>query len=170
MNFVKKNKIIFFAFLFLFFIVNKEIYAKSYKINDMQIDAVVEENGDLQINQKIQYNFNGVYNGIYIDIPCYLDSTKYDKKRKQTSELKDSLYNGDDVLIKNVSVNNKQYVLKNNAKNGEVGVYTQENQKENLRVKVYSPSSYETKIFNVSYIIKNVAVSHTDVAEIYIIL
>ena len=42
----------------------------------MQIEATVQNNGDLQIEQTLKYAFNGEYNGIYITIP-----TKYKKSR-----------------------------------------------------------------------------------------
>ena len=88
MNILKKKRIrlvIFLLVFALFFIFNKETYAKSYSVENMQISANILENGDLQVNQKIEYKFNGAYNGIYIDVPCNLDDEKYNKARKQNT-------------------------------------------------------------------------------------
>ena len=69
-----KTKAIISLLVIIFFILitNTKVQAKSYYIDDMQIEATVQNNGDLQIEQTLKYAFNGEYNGIYITIP-----TKY---------------------------------------------------------------------------------------------
>ena len=170
MNILKKKRIRLVIFLLVFaffFIFNKETYAKSYSIENMQISANLLDNGDLQVNQKIEYKFNGAYNGIYIDIPCDLDDEKYNEARKQNTIFEDSLYNGDNVTIKSVKVDNINFNQTMNAKNGEKGVYTTETNEGILRLKVFAPSSNENKVFNISYTIENVAVVHNDIGELY---
>ncbi len=75
---IKTKAIISLLVIIFFFILitNTKVQAKSYYIDDMQIEATVQNNGDLQIEQTLKYAFNGEYNGIYITIP-----TKYKKSR-----------------------------------------------------------------------------------------
>ena len=54
-------------------------YAKSYSIESMDIQATVQENGDVNIKQSITYNFDGDYNGIYISIPYRIEDIEHDE-------------------------------------------------------------------------------------------
>ena len=67
-------------------ITNTKVQAKSYYIDDMQIEATIQENGDLQIEQTLKYVFNGEYNGIYITIP-----TKYSNNEKIISDISNDI-------------------------------------------------------------------------------
>ena len=73
MKFIKK---FFYTLLFVIvFLILMQIstQARSYSIEEMNIQATVLDNGDVNIKQSITYDFNDVYNGIYINIP-YADS------------------------------------------------------------------------------------------------
>ena len=64
---IKLLGIILFAIIILF-VSKSTVQAKSYKIENMDIQATINKNGSVSIEQEITYNFNGSYNGIYIDI------------------------------------------------------------------------------------------------------
>jgi hypothetical protein len=100
-----KNKIIIMLVFVAIIITGKatKVQAKSYYIDDMKIQATVQKNGDLEIEQTLKYNFNGEYNGIYVTIP-----TKYENKEDIASELSDSMYNAQGVKIEEVSVTDEQ--------------------------------------------------------------
>lgn len=63
---VKTKAIISLLVIILFILItNTKVQAKSYYIDDMQIEATVQDNGNLQVEQTLKYAFNGEYNGIY---------------------------------------------------------------------------------------------------------
>lgn len=175
MNKRVKILILFITILTFLLILPNIAYGKSYKIENMDIRATILENGDVEINQTLLYNFKGDYNGIYIDIPYKLDSTSYDAFRKQSTILNDSLYNNDSVIINSVSEiidsSEKTYtkVTPNSlsAHNGNTGVYTVSIESGIMQVKVYSPAQNENKTFNINYVLKNTCVKHNDIGELY---
>ena len=71
----RKNKIIIGLIFAILIIIglNNNVKAKSYTIEDMDIQATIQDNGDVSIKQNITYKFNGSYNGIYITIPYVLE-------------------------------------------------------------------------------------------------
>ena len=69
--------ILFFAMFMIIFQINT--YAKSYSIESMDIQATVQENGDVNIKQSITYNFDGDYNRIYISIPYSIEDIEHDE-------------------------------------------------------------------------------------------
>lgn len=170
-----KKKILKYIFITIIFLIGifatSEVQAKSYTIKDMDIQATILENGDVEVVQKLTYDFNGEYNGIYIDIPDSLESEEYDRFRKQTTALKDSLYNASAVQVNRVSEikgeKKQEYQRKISATNGTRGVYTLEIANGIKRIKVYSPTSNTKKTFAINFVLKNVCVKHNDIGELY---
>lgn len=99
-----KTKLIIILFLSTIFLLlsKTEVKAKSYYIDDMNIQATIQSNGDLQIEQTLKYVFNGDYNGIYITIP-----TKYKNKEDTISEISDEIYNAQGVEVQNVIISKR---------------------------------------------------------------
>ena len=130
------------------------------------IKATVLENGDLEVEQILEYSFNGDYNGIYITIP-----TKYENKEKVISEIDDNIYNAQGVVLESVAEIKNNYEINyekvNTARNGQNGVYTETKNNGEYKLKIYSPSQDENKKFKVKYSLKNVCVKHNDVGELY---
>ncbi len=156
----------------LFIIFQNKVEAKSYSIEDMDIQVTVEENGDASIKQKITYKFNGQYNGIYINVPYNLEDTEYEEVVKDY-KINENLYNGTSINVQNVySITNgieKKYTLDptNYVRNGQEGIYTEENAYGLHKIKVYSPSNNITKTFEIDYVIKDLCVKHNDIGELY---
>lgn len=163
--------LVIFLFTIIILLISKtNVQADSYKIENMDIQATINKDGSVGIEQKITYNFNGSYNGTYIDIPYNLkDTTLYKIGRK--SSIDNDFYNGDGIIINSVSVIQgnveKQFNLVNSANKGDKNVYTILKQKGIQRIKMFSPSEYEIKTFKLNYIINNLCVKHNDIGELY---
>lgn len=165
-----KAIIIIAIFLGIFACTNK-VQAKSYTIENMDIQATIQKDGTVEVSQTLTYNFNGSYNGIFIDIPYNLDDEEYDKARKQTNALNDSLYNARGVDILEVSqIHNNtpiKYEKVTSAQNATRGVYQITPNNGVYNIKIYSPSTNQRKTFNIKYNLKNICVRHNDVGELY---
>ena len=168
------KKILIIPVLFLaitaIFLGQNKVQAKSYTIEDMDIQATVENNGSVKIEQKITYNFNGSYNGIYINIPYQLEDIEAEKLVKG-NKINDDLYNGKKVTINKVStiINGAEtaFTEVKFATNGNKNVYTTTNEKGLKNIKLYSPSNDTTKTFKVDYTIDDLCVKHNDIGELY---
>lgn len=149
---------------------SKNVEAKSYNIENMDMQVTINDDGSAQIKHSLKYNFNGSYNGIYIDIPYNLEDSEYESVAGQ-NKINDELYNGDEVIVEKVveSTNGKdiQHQLVKSAVNGDKAKYTVANTDGMYRIKVYSPSNNEKKTFDLYYTIKNLCVKHNDVGELY---
>ena len=66
------KQIIFLVIFIALIILTGKVQA-SYKIENMDIQATIQENGSVNVKQSMTYRFNGEYNGIYIDIPEDVD-------------------------------------------------------------------------------------------------
>jgi len=152
------------------FIFKNEVQAKSYTIDKMDIQATIQENGDLHIIQDITYNFNGSYNGIYINVPYNLEDSEYEEVVIE-NRINDDLYNGNNVVVNKVKLlkngTEKEFEQVGYAHNGDSGVYTTNRLDGLHQIKVYSPSNSETKTFRIDYILQNVCVKHKDISELY---
>ena len=161
--------VILFAIIILF-VSKSTVQAKSYKIENMDIQATINKNGSVSIKQEITYNFNGSYNGIYIDIPYNLEYTLYQEIGKN-GNIDDDFYNGDEISVNSVSLiqdgKEKQFNKVNYAYNGDKDVYVILEEEGIKQIRVYSPSEYITKTFKFNYIINNLCVKHDDVGELY---
>ena len=93
----------------------------------MDIQATVQKNGDVNIEQEITYSFVGSHNGIYITIPYNFDNENYNNIIKK-KKLDDKFYNGNSVLVKQVSVliNGKEKMYKESHSGiiGDSDIYT----------------------------------------------
>lgn len=142
----------------------------SYSIENMDIQATIQDNGDLKVEQDITYKFNSSYNGIYVTIPYSLNDVEA-KNVLEGSRINDNFYTGNNVVINDVSVSTGQdynsFKRTNYASNGDNGVYTIVREGNLEKIKVYSPSQYIEKNFKLKYIIQNVCVKHNDVGELY---
>ena len=148
-----------------------KVEADSYKINNMNIEAIINEDGSVNIVQDITYDFNGSYNGIYLNIP--IKTTYLEQKVIKGSKINDSLYEGDSVTVKEIKVidssKNSEEIFQEveKARNGDSKVYTKESNKNEEKIKIYYPVSNKTETFQISYKINNLCVSHEDIGELY---
>lgn len=60
-----KKTIILLAFVFfLFFLLPQDVYAVDFSITNTEINAYLQENGDVQVQEQHTYRFEGDFNGI----------------------------------------------------------------------------------------------------------
>ena len=82
--------------MIILFTCKGKVEAKSYEIQDMDIQAIINQDGSVSIEQKLTYKFNGEYNGIFINIPYNMES----KSILKSNKINDSFYNGDNIVVK----------------------------------------------------------------------
>ena len=80
------------AFIGILLVQNK-VYAKSYSIEDMDIQATVKDNGTVSIEQTLTYKFDGSYNGIYMNVPYKFEDSEM-KEVIKNGKISDAIYDG----------------------------------------------------------------------------
>lgn len=134
---MKKNFIIF--FLILIFIPNF-VFASAIEIDNLDSVVNVKDNGDYNIRENFTFsndeNLNGVYRTIF-----YGES------------------NG--ITNLKISSHGKDFVLDNNAKNGDSYKYSLDDSNNNLKIKIYMPWNKLLDV-NISYTLNNAAIKGVD--------
>lgn len=144
---MKKIIFVLTTFLLLLIPINVSADSRSYNINNLYINAEIKENGDVYVDETFTYNFNGDFNGIYIDL-----------------NLKGSEgYNISEVVVID-STGSRSLELNND---GSEDSYEILNYDDKTQIKIYSKSSNEEKKFNIKYIAKNVAEKYKDYSSLY---
>lgn len=165
-----KQLVLFVIILIAIIFIQNKVEAKSYYIKNMDIQANININGSVDIEQTLTYNFNGEYNGIYITVPYKVTDNEY-KDIIKNNRINDNLYTGSEVNVESVSEitekTENSYSLATKATNGDNGVYTTTKESKLFKIKVYSPSSNELKTFKIKYNIKDLCVKHNDIGELY---
>lgn len=165
-----KLKKICFTFLFIVIFLlalTIVVQAKSYNIDEMNIEGTIRSNGDLAIEQDITYNFEGSYNGIYLNIPYKIYDIEKNEVIKHGS-INDDIYTGTGVEIESIEDGKSgTYSKVNKARNGDRNVYTLSNSDNMVNLKIYAPSTNEKRTFKIKYVIKNLCVKHEDIGELY---
>ena len=110
---------------------------RSFEITDYQAQVKILENGDIQVSEIFEYDFDGDFNGIIRTIGIKgSDGFKY---------FKASEYFPEDKELE----------------------YTQSLAADMVTYKIYDKSSNERKLFLLEYQLKNVATLYNDTAEFY---
>lgn len=139
-------------------------------ISNYYVDATVQSNGDIRVKEL--FILEGKFNGYERIIRYYNNQNILDGN---------SLYNGDGIeLIKigsmSISKNSEfndlykgstDFKKTNYADTGDYGIYTIKNVSGGFSYKIYNPSNKQQNGFYIEYVIKNMAISHDDVAELY---
>ena len=166
---MKKIKILMICIIsiIMLLIISPKVEAKSYHIEDMNIKATVQDDGNVEIEHTLEYSFNGSYNGIFITIP-----TEYEDNDGIIEKIDDSIYGAQGIQVYSVSEvmkngSSAEYTRVTKANNGANGVYITSKENGLYQLKVFSPSNNVNKIFKVKYILKNLCVKHEDVGELY---
>ncbi len=148
---------------------------RNYKIKEFDIVANVDKSGNMRVTEETEYRFNGKYNGITITLPEKVSKDYYGNMTKNSinsSIFKDELYNNEG--LEDVSI----YVVRNGQREklsevgsgrlGQDGIYTVSRDSNGyITYKIYEPSKNENKTFVIEYTLKNVALKHNDVAEVF---
>ena len=116
-------------------------------ITNWTTDAELIDNGDLNIKEDLEFDFDGDFNGVF-----------------RTITLKD-IDKVDNISVMEIG-SGKEYTQALKAKNGDTGVFTVKEDQKNLEIKIYSPSEGQKKIFRISYRVVGVPIKYTDTAEL----
>ena len=161
--------------LFSIFIMFLPIFVYADGTARYYIEVNVLDTGDAEIKElKLM---DGVYKG-------YKTSIKYKSNGLSKFDGSKSSFEGSDIYnasaLTNVKVydvkftttdfsvinkKNKEFVLVNNAKKGDYGVYTKTKNSEGVDIMSYQPSSY-ARASLITYTLKDLVVVHNDIAEI----
>ncbi|WP_195837988.1 DUF2207 domain-containing protein [Tissierella pigra] len=119
-------------------------------IRSWTVFSTLNENGDLIVSEDITFDFRDKFNGVYRNI--VLTNTDGIENLK-LSQLEDN----DEIF----------YTLVDSAKKGDKNVFTAAKKKDTLELMIFSPSNNEEKTFRINYTVKNVAIRHKDIGELY---
>lgn len=136
--------------LILMIIAPTSVYgtSKEYFIDKLNVEAVILDNGDVVVNEIMDYRFNGEFNGVYRNL---------------------ALIGTDGYVINNISIIDEDgNVIK------AVEDYSEENNTyeidedfERTQIKLFCKSSNESKKIQLNYTIKAAALRYLDYSELY---
>jgi len=161
--------------IFIFIFAPFMVSAANYKITDQLINAEIQNNGDLLIQELIV--MDGSFNG-YVKELSYANSILKDNFNNYENN---SIYNATDIQlidikgkdVKSVSFDtfsDSDFLLFQQtymASNGDKLKYTTQNNANGYTYKLYYKANNQKVAFLVTYLVKNVIVMHNDVAELY---
>ncbi|WP_127583678.1 DUF2207 domain-containing protein [Paenibacillus koleovorans] len=124
--------------LLLLFIQPANAEDRSFRISEVDIQASIDNKGDMRISEKDTYQFNGAYNGIVVELNKF-----------RSDGIED---------FQAFKVAGQQEVPLRTELTGEG---------DKLQYRVYDPSQNETKVFRFTYTVKNVVQVWADTAELY---
>lgn len=147
-NIIKK---ILYIFLFVLAItLTKNIYAGTAYPMSIDMKAKVQSNGSMNVVESIVYNMQGQLNGTYRDI------------------LLTGEYGASKIVVNSVRVDGKYYLYNSyTLSNGADGEYNINNISGGKQIKVFMPSSDETRIVELDYTLYDVVTVYNDIAELY---
>ncbi|MBP3892622.1 MAG: DUF2207 domain-containing protein [Atopobiaceae bacterium] len=125
--------------------------AWDYSIDSVDIDATVQTDGTLSVQESRLFDFDGSYHGVYWNLPS-------------------GTYNGREIETRVEWVGEQidgEFVQFEQSNSGEDHTYLLEDYDGGTRVKVYSAHEDERATFVILYSNTNLAVRHADVSELY---
>ena len=165
------KKIIFIIIMMLFV---PTVYAYDYGIENFYINAQLENNGDLIVEE--YFNLNGSFNG-FERIIKYKNNSASSFNPNSSSYGGSTIHNGSGIkILKVASVNiddnynfdgqfSKVFSAVSHAEKGDYGVYTEEKKFDGTNVKIFLPSK-KRKAFYIKYKLEDMAILHDDVGEL----
>lgn len=144
-----KKVLVIFSIIFIL-IAPKSVYAtdKEYFINKLNIEAQILNNGDVVINEVIEYRFDGDFNGIYRNL---------------------NLDGASDYSVNGISIidNSGNTINIKEDYNDENNTYQINRDYNSVNIKIFNKSSNESKKVNLNYTIKGAAKKYTNYSELY---
>ncbi len=149
-----KKKILFFVvFMLLLLLACSNQSQATFTKQNYTIDATVFQNGDMYVEETIEYKTNESKNGV----------TRTIKLRNPGNTTNSATgFELEDVLVDYESCTRVS-----SAVNGQDKVYEYSYDGDEAYIKLYTPFKYQEKTVKYIYTLKNVAVKYNDIAEIY---
>ena len=150
------------------------VYAES-GIEKFYINATVEENGDLTVEE--YFYLNGKFNGMEREI-LYKNDDLYDFHPELDYYGGSKLHNGSGIELLEIralpidenfdfkNINGTLFEEVTEADKGDYGVYTIDTSSNGESYQIYLPDN-KSEAFYIKYTLKNMAIVHNDIAEIY---
>jgi len=147
---------------------------KAYGIENYYINATVQNNGDLLVEE--YFYLNGEYNG-FERIIEYRNDNSYPFDENMESYGGSELHNGSEIIvheIKGLDINSNfdfsntygdTFTEVEYAEKGDYGIFTETDKYNGVSLLIYNPS-IKNKAFYIKYTLKNMAILHNDIAEI----
>lgn len=149
--YILKKLIIVISIILIFSIASISVFADdNLLINSNIVESKLLENGDLRISQDITYDFKDKYNGVYWNIGL--------KDTDGISDLK---------VYEIIDGREIEFSQNPEAKKGDNAQFKSTETEDNIELMIFSPAKDETKTFRIQYILKNVAIRHSDTGELY---
>ncbi len=137
--------VIFFGILLIQSFASEKVQARSFDIEDIQINAEVLPDASMKVTEKLTINFSGQWNGFYINIPQ--GSTPIEEVT--------------------VSENGEVYKFNSSTEYGPPGTFLVKRQYDKVLIDWSINAKDQKKTFDVSYKVVNAVKVHNDVAELY---
>lgn len=121
---------------------------REYFIDNLNINAQILANGDVVVNEILQYRFDGEFNGIYRNL---------------------NLNGTNQYLINSVSIidSSGNIIEATEGYNEENNTYEIKESSDSIQIKLFCKSSNESKNINLNYTIKGAAKKYTDYSQLY---
>ena len=126
-------------------------FARSFSVEQVDIDATVSTDGSLWVDEERTYAFDGSFGGIFWDVP----RGTYEGRTVEPEILSVSVRSGeqDTALVE--------------GHDGKPGTYELSIEQDYYRLKLYWPSEDESVTFQVQYDLSELATRWQDVGELY---
>jgi uncharacterized membrane protein len=139
----------FFAAVLLIISLGSKAQAEEIKLTADIINVEITKEGSMVVSEELSFKISGKYNGVFKDI-------SFDKSEGIS-----------DITVSEHKAASLPYKEVKSASNGDKGVYTLERESNSVRVKIYSPSKDETKVFRITYKIAGAIKKYNDIGELY---
>ena len=143
----------------------------SYDITNYDMDAYIQEDGTIHIDESITYYFSSSANGLTRDLR-YFYKTNKDSKEPNSARYQATGIENITVAVTNPANITTNFTKASNAEKGDNGVYTVDavnaDRTDGYDIMVYSPiSSNNFQTVHYSYDITDAVVQYNDMSEIY---
>lgn len=168
-------KSIFKLIVFSITIFSFMLVGKASGIEKFYINAEVQSNGDLVVEE--YFYLNGEFNGMEREI-LYKNDDLYDFRPELDYYGGSKIHNGSGIELNEIraleidddfdfsNIDGTKFEQVSSADAGDYGVYEVDTLSDGEAYKIFLPDSYN-KAFYIKYTLKNMVVVHSDVAEIY---
>lgn len=161
---MSKIKKIIIAFL-CFFAFPILTQAANYNIKHYYINAILEENGDMQVEELIV--MKGTFNGYEVGIEYNTNDSYSASSMENVSIFGDGNISDEDIDIKNWNYVYPEFNKVSYADNGDILKYIETKGIDQNTYRMYYGTNSSQTAFLFKYVLKDVAISHNDCIEYY---